>query len=97
MKYGRYNIMEEIGKGATGVVYKAHDPHIDRIVALKVLRHDRVTSENFVQRFLREAKVIGRLSHPNIVTVYDVGRDHDTIYIAIKASRYPDFCDQTGM
>lgn len=84
MNYGRYHIIEELGKGAMGVIYKAHDPQIDRVVALKVLRHDRLTSENFIQRFLKEAKVIGRLSHPNIVAVYDVGQDHDTIYIAME-------------
>ncbi len=84
MNYGRYQIKEELGKGSMGVVYRAHDPQIDRLVALKVLRHDRVTSEAFVQRFLKEAKAIGRLSHPNIVTVYDVGRDHGTIYIAME-------------
>lgn len=84
MNYGRYQIIEELGRGATGVVYKAHDPQIDRLVALKVLRPDRVTSENFVRRFLKEARAIGRLSHPNIVTVYDVGRDHGTIYIAME-------------
>jgi serine/threonine-protein kinase len=67
-----------------GVVYEAHDPHIDRSVALKVLRPDRVTSEAFVERFLKEAKAIGRFSHPNIVTVYDVGQDHGTIYIAME-------------
>lgn len=67
-----------------GVVYRAYDPQIDRQVALKVLREDRVTSEAFVQRFLKEAKAIGRLSHPNIVTVYDVGQDHGTIYIAME-------------
>ena len=84
MNYGRYQIEEELGKGSMGVVYRAHDPQIDRLLALKVLRHDRVTSEAFVQRFLKEAKAIGRLSHPNIVTVYDVGRDHGTIYIAME-------------
>ncbi len=67
-----------------GIVYKAHDPQIDRMIALKVLRQDRLTSEAFVQRFLKEAKAIGRLSHPNIVTVYDVGEDHGTIYIAME-------------
>lgn len=84
MKYGRYQIVREIGKGSMGVVYEAHDPHIDRSVALKVLRPDRVTSEAFVERFLKEAKAIGRFSHPNIVTVYDVGQDHGTIYIAME-------------
>jgi serine/threonine-protein kinase len=54
------------------------------LVALKALRQDRLTSEDFVHRFLKEAKAIGRLSHPNIVTVYDVGEDHGTIYIAME-------------
>jgi len=84
MKYGRYEIIKELGRGAMGVVYKAHDPRIDRLVALKVLRPDRVTSQDFVLRFLKEAKAIGRLSHTNIVTVYDVGQDHETIYIAME-------------
>jgi serine/threonine protein kinase len=84
MKYGRYQIVRELGKGSMGVVYEAHDPHIDRSVALKVLRQDRVTSEAFVERFLKEAKAIGRFSHPNIVTVFDVGQDHGTIYIAME-------------
>jgi len=82
--YGRYEIIEELGKGSMGVVYRAYDPQIDRAVALKVLREDRVTSEDFVQRFLKEAKAIGRLSHPNIVTIYDVGEDHGTIFIAME-------------
>jgi serine/threonine protein kinase len=84
MKYGRYQIVKEIGTGSMGVIYEAYDPNIDRTVALKVLRQDRVTSEAFVDRFLKEAKAIGRLSHPNIVTVYDVGQDHGTIYIAME-------------
>ena len=84
MKYGRYEIVKELGRGTMGVVYQAHDPQIDRLVALKVLRPDRVVSQDFVLRFLREAKAIGRISHPNIVTVYDVGQDHGTIYIAME-------------
>ncbi len=83
-QYGRYEVIEELGRGAMGVVYKAHDPHIDRIVALKALRQDRMTSEDFVQRFLKEAKAIGRLSHQNIVAVYDIGQDQGTIYIAME-------------
>lgn len=84
MKYGRYEIVKELGRGTMGVVYQAHDPQIDRMVALKVLRPDRVVSQDFVLRFLREAKAIGRISHPHIVTVYDVGQDHGTIYIAME-------------
>jgi len=84
MNYGRYEIIQELGKGAMGVVYQALDPQINRTIALKVLREDRVTSEDFVQRFLKEAMAIGRLSHPNIVTIYDVGRDHGTVYLAME-------------
>ncbi|MGA1875110.1 MAG: protein kinase domain-containing protein [bacterium] len=84
MKFGRYEVIKELGKGAMGVVYQAHDPQIDRFVALKVLRSDRVTDEGFVQRFLKEAKAIGRLSHPNMVTIYDVGQDQETVYIAME-------------
>jgi serine/threonine protein kinase len=84
MKYGRYEVVKELGRGTMGVVYQAHDPQIDRMVALKVLRPDRVVSQDFVLRFLREAKAIGRISHPNIVTVYDVGQDRGTIYIAME-------------
>ncbi len=82
MKYGRYKVVQELGKGAMGKVFKAHDPRIDRMIALKVLREDRVTSEGFVKRFLKEAMAIGRLSHANIVTVYDVGSDRGTVFIA---------------
>ncbi|AGF79221.1 serine/threonine protein kinase [Desulfocapsa sulfexigens DSM 10523] len=84
MKYGRYEIVSELGRGAMGKVYQAHDPQINRMVALKVLREDRLTTEDYVQRFLKEATAIGRLSHPGIVTVYDIGQDHGTIYIAME-------------
>ncbi|MGV8073244.1 MAG: serine/threonine protein kinase [Syntrophobacteraceae bacterium] len=84
MNYGRHRIVKELGRGAMGVVYQAHDPQIDRLVALKVLRPDRVTTEAFLQRFMKEAKAIGRLSHPNMVVVYDVGEDHGTVYIAME-------------
>lgn len=84
MKYGRYQIIKEVGRGSMGVVYQARDPNIDRLVAVKVLRQDRTENETFVRRFLKEAKVIGRLSHPHIVTIYDVGEEHGTVYIAME-------------
>ncbi len=84
MKYGRYEVVGELGHGAMGVVFNAHDPQIDRKVALKALRPDYVNDEYFVQRFFKEAVAIGRLSHPNIVIVYDVGQDQGTIYIAME-------------
>jgi serine/threonine-protein kinase len=84
MNYGRYQIIKEVGRGSMGIVYQARDPNIDRLVAVKVLRHDRITTDSFVKRFLKEAKVIGRLSHPHIVTIHDVGEDQGTVYIAME-------------
>jgi len=84
LNYGRYEIIREIGRGSMGMVYLARDPQIGRDIALKVLRPDRVESEDFVRRFLREARAIGRMSHPNVVTVHDVGEDHGTVYIAME-------------
>lgn len=84
MKYGRYKIIDQLGKGSMGEVYLAHDPHIDRKVALKVLHKDHLASKEIIKRFIKEAKAIGRLSHPDIVSVYDVGQDQGTIYIAME-------------
>jgi serine/threonine protein kinase len=67
-----------------GEVFLAHDPRIDRKVALKVLHKDHLGSKVITNRFLKEAKAIGRLSHPDIVSVYDVGQDHGTIFIAME-------------
>lgn len=67
-----------------GVVYLARDPNIERLVAVKVLRQDRIGNETFVRRFVKEAKVIGRLSHPNTVTVHDIGEEHGEVFIAME-------------
>ena len=84
MKFGRYEVVKEVGRGSMGVVYEAQDPQIGRTVALKVLRQDRVSDENLVKRFIREARAIGRLSHTHIVTIYDVGEDQGNVYIAME-------------
>ena len=84
MRYGRYKIVNRLGKGSMGKVYLAHDPRIDRQVALKVLHKQHLSSHQITKRFIKEAKAIGRLSHPGIVSVYDVGKDHGTIYIAME-------------
>lgn len=84
MNFGRYRIVKEVGRGAMGVVYQAEDPNLDLLVALKVLRQDRLANEAFVRRFLSEAKALGRLDHPNIVRVFNVDRDGDTVYIAME-------------
>jgi len=83
---GRYEIVGELGQGAMGVVYKATDPLIDRIVAIKTITLSLAQEEReeYEARFYQEAKAAGRLSHPNIVTIYDVGRSGDIAYIAME-------------
>ena len=80
-KLGRYEIVDEIGKGAMGVVYLARDPLIGRLVALKTFRIGYSVSdqelEQFRARFMREAQSAGILSHPNIVTIHDVVEQSD--------------------
>ena len=83
---GKYEITNELGKGAMGVVYKGFDPHILRAVAIKTIRKDLVTSdvENILARFEHEARAAGRLSHPGIVAVYEYGEDGDIAYIVME-------------
>ena len=84
---GRYKITGTLGRGAMGTVYQAHDPLIERTVAIKTVAcHglSREEAEAFEQRFYREAKSAGRLNHPNIVTIHDVGRSDDLAYIAME-------------
>ena len=83
---GRYELIGELGQGAMGVVYKARDPLIDRIVAIKTinLALAQEEKEEYEGRFYQEAKAAGRLSHPNIVTIYDVGKSGDIAYIAME-------------
>ncbi|MDT9598860.1 protein kinase domain-containing protein [Sphingosinicella rhizophila] len=81
---GRYKIEKLIGEGAMANVYRAHDPSIDRVLAIKVLKNEFRQNPEIVTRFLREAKAAGALSHPNIVTIYDVGEADDYPYIAME-------------
>ncbi len=83
---GRYEMLEELGRGAMGTVYKARDPLIDRMVAVKVVDLDASLEETeaFERRFYREAKSAGRLNHVNIVTIHDVGRSGNRAYIAME-------------
>ena len=85
-KLGRFPIESVLGQGAMGVVYLAHDPEIDRPVALKTMRPalEEGEAQDVEARFVREAKLAGRLQHPNIVTVFDVGRDGDVCFIAME-------------
>ncbi len=87
-QFGRYKIIEVLGKGGMGTVYKGLDPVLDRPVALKTLRLDFAFSPSEMselkQRLMQEAKAAGKLSHPNIVTIYDVGEEAGLHYIAME-------------
>ncbi len=80
----RYTILEHVGGGGMADVYRAHDKLLDRSVAVKVLRSQFTNDEDFVTRFRREAQAAARLSHPNIVNIYDVGKDEDVYYIVME-------------
>ena len=79
-RLGRYEVMEVLGRGAMGTVYRARDPKIDRIVAIKTITVFGASSdeEEYRQRFSREAQAAGKLSHPGLVTIYDVGEEETT-------------------
>ncbi len=85
---GRYQVEKELGKGAMGVVYLGQDPKLNRIVAIKTMalsqEFDEDELEDVKERFFREAETAGRLTHPNIVTIYDAGEEHDLAYIAME-------------
>ena len=81
---GRYEILEELGRGGMATVFLAHQTDLDRSVALKELSAFRQSDPSFVQRFLRESRLAGSLSHPNIVTVLDYFEDDGTPYIAME-------------
>jgi eukaryotic-like serine/threonine-protein kinase len=83
---GRYKILDELGRGAMGIVYRAEDPSLDRIVALKTISLGDADEDRkaYEKRFLLEAKAAGKLTHPNIVTIFDYGEEEDTAYMAME-------------
>lgn len=89
MFLGKYKIVSKLGQGAMGMVYKGFDPSIERYVALKtvsshILNMDDSSMASSLERFKQEAKIAGRLNHPNIVSVYDFGENQKTIFIAME-------------
>jgi serine/threonine-protein kinase len=84
MKLGKFEILEEIGRGGFGIVYKARDVTLDRIVALKVLLPEHLGNTNLVEAFKREARHMAKISHPNVIQIYEVGEADDQIYIAMQ-------------
>src|SRR5437016_2375211 len=99
---GRYRILDELGRGAMGVVYRAEDPTIGRVVALKTMRVDLEGSHNdeILRRFRLEARSAGVLNHPNIVTIYDAGEQGGLFYMAmefIQGNTLQSLLDQQGI
>src|SRR5690606_8409402 len=84
-RLGRYELLAEIGRGAMGVVYKARDPIIDRVLAIKTVdfRGLGAVQADVQNRFFQEAQSAGRLNHPNIVTIFDAGEADGCAYIEI--------------
>ena len=81
---GRYTLLEMIGYGAMGSVYAAHDPKLDRKVAVKVVRADRIERADAHERLSREARAMAKLSHPNVVAVHDVGEVEGGVFVAME-------------
>jgi serine/threonine protein kinase len=92
-KIGKYEIVGLLGKGAMGIVYKALDPDIDREVAIKTIRFDLISDDEekneLMLRFMREARAAGKLVHPNIITIHDVGKEKDMTYIVMQCIEGP--------
>jgi serine/threonine-protein kinase len=96
---GRYQVEKELGKGAMGVVYLGRDPKINRVVAIKTMALSQEFDEDELadvkERFFREAETAGRLNHPNIVTIFDAGEEHDLAYISMEFLKGHDLVPQT--
>ena len=99
-RLGKYDVLQEIGRGSMGTVYLGHDPYIDRPVAIKVAHAEQLNDEEGGERyrkmFFNEAHTAGRLTHPNIIGIYDAGVDGDTCYIVMElvegSETLKDFC-----
>ncbi len=80
----RYKIIKEHGKGGMAIVYEAHDLLLDRKVALKMLRPEYASDKDFIKKFKHEAKAVARLSHPNVVSIFDIGREGNYHYLVME-------------
>jgi serine/threonine-protein kinase len=93
---GKYKILGEIGEGAMGIVYKAHDPFLNRYVAIKMISASLKADNELRERFQREAQAAASLNHPNIVTVHDFGEEQGKIYMAMELLEGTDLREVIG-
>ena len=84
MKFGRYEVVNSLGRGGMAEVYRAYDPMLDRYVAVKVILPHLVADEKFEERFFQEAKLVASLRHPNIVKIHDFGIENDQPYMVME-------------
>jgi tRNA A-37 threonylcarbamoyl transferase component Bud32 len=91
-RVGHFELVERLGTGAFGTVWKARDTELDRTVAVKIPRRDKLDSAEF-DKFLREARAAAQLKHPNIVSVFEIGRDGPTLFIVSELIRGPNLCE----
>ena len=95
LRLGRYKILEQIGRGAQSVVHRAEDPSLGRVVAVKAMKiPEGEKADDEQARFFQEAKAAGGLNHPNIITIYDTGREGDWAYIAMELLEGEELCDR---
>jgi serine/threonine protein kinase len=83
-KIGKYDVVDVVGKGGMGIVYRAKDPFLDRMVAIKIMTINVTDSPDLLERFYREAKATAHLQHPNIVTVYELGEQDGSPYMVMQ-------------
>src|SRR5438093_4828029 len=79
-----YRVIEKLGEGGMGVVYKARDTHLDRFVAIKVLPAEKVADPERKRRFVQEARAASALNHPNIITIYDIDQTNGVDFMAME-------------
>src|ERR1035438_3240933 len=87
-KIGRYTILGRLGKGGFGEVFLAHDDDLNRAVAIKVPRPERISRPEDIEAYLNEARILASLDHPHIVPVYDVGRTDDGLCFVVRSEEH---------
>jgi serine/threonine protein kinase len=95
-RLGGYDLLEEIGRGGMGIVYRARERNLDRVVAIKRIREGALAAADAIRRFLKEAKAVSRLNHPNIVHIYSVGDCEGEPFIALELVEGPTLAERVG-